>query len=127
MPRIRIESTRKLEPHAAGELMNTVAETVVTTLALASDDQSVSFTSFEPEMFRMKPPYCLFIEILLFAGRSSDTKKRLYRSIVEAIERKHGIAADRIMIVMNEQPRENWGLRGGKSADEINFEYKITI
>ena len=127
MPRIRIEATRSMEADAAPALMDTVAETVVATLALQSDDRSVSFTSFAPDMFRMKPPYCLFIEILLFSGRSSEVKKRLFRSIVAAIEEKHGIPADQVMIVLNEQPRENWGLRGGKGGDEIDFDYTITI
>ena len=127
MPRVRIETTEQLSSEAATALMNDVTGVMVETFGLASDDRTVSFTSYPPGMFLMKPPYCLFIEILLFRGRSTAVKKKFYRALVTAIEKKHAIPPERIMIVLNEQPRENWALRGGIAADEIDFDYTITI
>ena len=127
MPRVRIETTEQLGTEAATALMNDVGDVMVETLGLAADDRTISLHSYAPGMFQMKPPYCLFIEVILFFGRSASVKKEFYRSLVSTIERKHGITAERIMILLNEQPRENWGLRGGIAGDEIDFDYDITI
>jgi len=32
-----------------------------------------------------------------------------------------------VFIVLNEQPRENWGIRGGIPASEIGLGFKVDI
>ncbi len=105
--------------------MNDVMDAIVEELCLLPDDRTVSIDIRDPELFVMKPPYSYFIEIMLFAGRGAETKKRLFRAIVDVMRERHGIDGREIMIMLNEQPRGNWGLRGGVSGDELVFGYSI--
>lgn len=125
MPRVRIESLLTVNGTVSKKIMNTVMDVIVEILKLLPDDRTVSYQAFKTGHFQMKPPYHLFIEISLFKGRSSVVKKKLYKAIVERLEEKHDIKPDTVMIMLNEQPRENWALRGGIGADEIHFDYTI--
>jgi phenylpyruvate tautomerase PptA (4-oxalocrotonate tautomerase family) len=125
MPRVRIEITDTLKNIDKKALMNDIMDAVVDGLKIVADDRNVSLVSYEDGLFCMKPPYCVFIEILMFCGRSKAVKKELFQSIVNRVSEHHSIGKECIMIVLNEQPRENWGLRGGIPGDEINFNYVI--
>lgn len=127
MPRIKIETVNEVDYAISRKIMDNVMDAVVGVLNLAPDDRTISFCSYQPDLFVMKPPYQYYIEIHLFTGRSHRVKKQLYRAIVEILHEKHGIGKETVMIQLNEQPRENWGLRGGTPADEIDFDYRIDI
>jgi phenylpyruvate tautomerase PptA (4-oxalocrotonate tautomerase family) len=66
------------------------------------------------------------IEITALAGRSREAKKKLYRSIVDRLG-KFGIDPNDTMIVINEPTKENWGINGGHSADEVDLGYKLDV
>lgn len=67
------------------------------------------------------------IEITLFKGRSFETKKKLYTSIVENLLKNPGINGNDLTIILNEQPLENWGIRGGIPASELNLGFDINV
>jgi phenylpyruvate tautomerase PptA (4-oxalocrotonate tautomerase family) len=125
MPRVKIQTNVTLTIERRRLLLSTVLDAVVTALELVPDDRTGSVHVFDEAAFCMKPPYRYFIEICLFAGRSKPLKKRLYATLVEQLKKHMGIQPETVMIMLNEQPRENWGLRGGSPADEINFDYTI--
>jgi phenylpyruvate tautomerase PptA (4-oxalocrotonate tautomerase family) len=66
------------------------------------------------------------IEIQLFAGRSLEAKKRLYASIVANLA-ELGVPKDEIKIILVEVPPENWGVRGGLPASEIDLGFDIKV
>ncbi len=68
----------------------------------------------------------VFVEGLVFPGRSLDAKRRLYRLIVEGLEAA-GVARDRVLIVLREPPLENWGIRGGQAATDVQLGFKIDV
>lgn len=125
MPRVKIETSEPLTTERKQLLLTTVLDAVVTALELVPDDRSGSVHVFDETAFCMKPPYLYFIEICLFVGRSKSVKKRLYATLVEQLNKHLGIQPETVMIMLNEQPRENWGLRGGIPADVITFDYTI--
>ena len=67
-----------------------------------------------------------FVEITLFPGRSLDAKRTLYRSIVRRFG-EFGIAPSDIFIVLNEPPLDNWGIRGGVPASEVDLGFKLDV
>jgi len=67
------------------------------------------------------------IEITAFEGRSLEAKKNLYSAIVRNLGQSPGINGDDIMIVLHEPPLENWGMRGGRPANEIDFGFEIKV
>jgi phenylpyruvate tautomerase PptA (4-oxalocrotonate tautomerase family) len=75
----------------------------------------------------MKAPYEILIEITMFLGRSKAAKKKLYKLIVESLFDNLKIEKDKVFIVIIEQPLENWGIKGGIPADEIQLGFDVNI
>jgi hypothetical protein len=38
-----------------------------------------------------------------------------------------GIPRDHVMIVLHEVPRENWGIRGGQAACDVDLGFKVGV
>lgn len=100
-------------------------DSVVDILQLPSDDRNIRIIEYQQEYFTMKPPYELLIEISMFVGRSKDTKRKLYHTIVSKLESKGLIDKEKVLITLNEQSVENWGVRGGIPADELDLGFNI--
>lgn len=66
------------------------------------------------------------VEIALFAGRSMEAKRNLYRSMVEKLEGV-GVPKAETKIILLEVPMQNWGLRGGQAASEIEISFKVDV
>jgi phenylpyruvate tautomerase PptA (4-oxalocrotonate tautomerase family) len=66
------------------------------------------------------------IEVYVFPGRTRETKKKLYGEIVANLE-KIGIKREDVIMALLEIPMENWAIRGGICADEVDLGYKTNI
>ena len=66
------------------------------------------------------------VEITMFSGRSMDAKRVLYQAIVRNLAAL-GVPALDIKITLIETPPENWGVRGGTPASEIDLGFKIDV
>ena len=70
--------------------------------------------------------YYTIIEIMMFEGRSVETKKNLIKILFKKIEENLAISPNDIEIVMLESPKYNWGIRG-QSGDDLNLNYKTDL
>jgi len=68
----------------------------------------------------------LIIEIIMFSGRTVDTKKHLLQEIFQQIHEKLRIAVNDIEITIFEIAKHNWGIRG-VPGDELNLNYKVEV
>ena len=102
-------------------------DSVVESLQLPANDRNIRIIEYAGDLFQMKPPYEVLIEISMFLGRTKDTKKKLYQTIVNSLEINGLIEKEKILITLNEQPVENWGVRGGIPADEIDLGFNVKI
>lgn len=127
MPTVKIELQQGKDKKTLIQLRNLVMDSVVDVLQLPADDRNIRIIEFHPDLFQMKPPYEILIEISLFIGRTKEVKKILYQTIVERLESKGIADKNKVFIVLNEIPAENWGIRGGIPADEINLSFKINV
>ena len=66
------------------------------------------------------------IEISMFEGRSTETKKRLIHLLFERIQAELEISPQDIEITITESPKHNWGFRGSP-GDEIGLNYKVDV
>ena len=66
------------------------------------------------------------VEISMFPGRSLAAKRKLYKKIVENLSTL-GIPAKDIRIVLHEVPMDNWGIRGGVPASEVDIGFKVDV
>ena len=58
------------------------------------------------------------VEVTMFAGRSLDAKRRLYRAVVRNLGRL-GVPASDVLTVLHGVPLENWGIRGGTPPTRV--------
>jgi phenylpyruvate tautomerase PptA (4-oxalocrotonate tautomerase family) len=68
----------------------------------------------------------VLVEIAMFPGRSRVAKRTLYKGIVERLGAL-GVPAADVMIVLSEPPLENWGIRGGFPADEVDIGFELKV
>jgi hypothetical protein len=66
------------------------------------------------------------IEVTMFSGRSMSAKRALYQAMVRNLA-AFGVPLLDIKITLIETPPENWGLRGGTPASEIDLGFKIDV
>ena len=69
----------------------------------------------------------IIIEINAFKGRSMEAKRNLYKNIVYELTRRVGIKGDDLTIILHEVPMENWGVRSGKPASEVDIGFKVEV
>lgn len=73
-----------------------------------------------------QPERYTLISIDCFSGSSLETKRTLYRHLVENPE-KLGIPKDHVKIVLREPDRENWGILGGKAGCDADVGYQVEV
>lgn len=127
MPLVKIELKKGQSKKFLSSLMNYTLEALIEVLALPDDDRSIRVVEYEADLFSLKPPYEILIEIILFSGRTTKTKANLFERIVDKLNAHLLINIETVFIIINEQPKENWGIRGGKSASDVNIDFEIEI
>jgi phenylpyruvate tautomerase PptA (4-oxalocrotonate tautomerase family) len=68
----------------------------------------------------------VLVEIALFEGRTPETKGQLYATVVEALDGV-GVPKNEVFLRIIEQPRENFGIRGGQRADLVLLGYDVKV
>ncbi|TEU25043.1 tautomerase family protein [Alkanindiges illinoisensis] len=66
------------------------------------------------------------LEISMFEGRSTASKKAFIQQLFTNIEQQCGIASQDIEITITETPRHHWGIRG-QCGDELSLNYKVDV
>jgi phenylpyruvate tautomerase PptA (4-oxalocrotonate tautomerase family) len=66
------------------------------------------------------------VEIELFSGRSIEAKRKLYQLIVQNLATL-GVPELETKIILIEVPMQNWGLRGGLPASELEISFKVEV
>ena len=113
MPAVKIEIGNKWKIETAIAIKNIVMAEVKYAFELKSSDRNIRVVRYDQDLFELKDPYEIFIEIDIVEGRSEDFKRNLYTNIVTAIENRTLFKKENIFIFLNEQPAVNWGVKGG--------------
>jgi len=127
LAKIEVRKTRSEEEVAA--LMEAVYQAQREALRVPEGDRQIRYIEHKPEHFAVPPGktenYTL-VEIALFPGRTLDAKRTLYRSIVRRFG-EMGIAPADVFIVLSEPPLDNWGIRGGLPASEVDLGFNLNV
>ena len=130
MPLVKIEIRAGKSPEYQKAVLDGVHQALVDILKIPESDRFQRLYELPVSQFEAPPDrsdLVTIIEITMFKGRSPKIKKELYQTIVKILGENPGITGHDIMIVLLEPPLENWGVRGGKPATEIDFDFKIDI
>ena len=129
MPFARIEVRKSRPAEEVAELMEAVYQAQREALKVPDGDRQIRYIEHRPEHFAVPPGktenYTL-VEIVLFPGRTLDAKRNLYKSIVRRFG-ELGIAPSDVFIILYEPPLDNWGIRGGLSASEVDLGFNLNV
>ena len=131
MPSSTIEVRTSYPKEKEIALLNAVHDALVLAFKIPDHDRNIRLVVHESHRFacppdRSRPEAYTIVTVDAFAGRSLDAKRLLYRSIVENLG-VLGIPPDHVLILLHELPRENWGVRGGQAACDVDPGFKIEV
>jgi len=129
MPLARIEVRRPRPEHEVQALITTVYEALRAALKVPEGDRNIRYLEYPPERFATPPDRTddyTIVEITLLPGRSLEAKRTLYRLIVGGFG-ELGIDPADVLVVLHEPPLENWGIRGGQPASEIDLGFSLDV
>jgi phenylpyruvate tautomerase PptA (4-oxalocrotonate tautomerase family) len=111
--------------------MEAVHAALRTAFKIKPGDRNVRLLVHEPHRFdcppgREKPEFYTHISIDCFAGRSLEAKRLLYRTIVDNLS-QFGIPKNHVKIMLREITAENWGIRGGQAACDVDLGFQVNV
>lgn len=129
MPDVLIEVRAGWLGRRKPQFLDAIHAALVEAIRIPRDDKVMRLVEHAPDNFVIpaaRGDRFTRIEITLFAGRSLDAKRRLYKTIVGNLAR-FGVPAADVKIVLVEVPAENWGIRGGHAACDIDLGFEVEV
>lgn len=131
MPSTQIHVRKNYSQDEARAIIEAVHTAWSTAFQLPQYDRNIRLVEHAPEHFAYplyltQPASFTWIEVDCFVGRSLETKRRLYQLLVQHLA-ELGIPQDHISILIRESNLENWGIRGGQAASDVNLGFDVNI
>ena len=124
MPVTIVHLSDALEPPACQALGDALRQAVVDSLGVPPEFGKVVLYP-RPLACRSVHPSrdvgFVLAEVHLFTGRPPEVKARLVAALDQVIREHTGLSAENVFIHILESPKGNWGLRGGRLADEVDL------
>jgi phenylpyruvate tautomerase PptA (4-oxalocrotonate tautomerase family) len=131
MPSVLIEVRRRLTPEYEADLIEAVHSALRDAFKIPASDRTIRLIVHEPHRFACPPDlpeperYTL-ISIDCLSGRSIAAKRALYQAIVTRLQLLD-IPKTHVMIALHEIAAENWGIRGGQAASDVDLGFKVDV
>ena len=130
MPIVRIEIYKGFDAGYKKKIFNGVHKALVDSFKIPDSDRNQLVYEFDDDSFersKNKSKSFTIIEITAFKGRSREAKRMLFQKIVENLKASPGIEPKDILIIINEPELVNWGINGGKCADETDIGFNVDV
>lgn len=130
VPLVKVEIIKGKSIEYKKALLDGIHSALVDAFRIPDYDRMQRLYELEREKFEIAPSKTeqfTLIEITAFPGRSLEAKKNLYDAIIKNLGHLPGINGNDITVVLNEPPLENWGIRGGRPANEVELEFDINV
>ncbi len=130
MPLVKVEILKGKSDSYKKTLLDCIHQSLVSAIGIPDNDRMQRLYELDAANFETKDDKTdafTLIEITLFMGRSREAKKKLYGTLVSSLKGSLGISPDDVFIVLHEVPLENWGIRGGQMADEVNLGFAVKV
>ena len=128
MPLVKVSLLKGRSIEEKKALLDGIHAALLDAFKIPENDRNQRIYEFEPENFdipEVKTSNYTMIEIDVFPGRSLDAKRKLYQKIVQNLNEQ--IQPNDILVVLKEPPLDNWGVRGGMPASEIDLGFKLDV
>ena len=125
MPLVTVSLYKGKTAEHKKKINDAVHESLVRHFKIKDWDYNQKTREYSPEDWAIpqgRSDKYVLIEICVFPGRAKETKKNLFTGIIQRLE-AIGIPKEDVFILLFEQPMENWAIRGGLQADEVDLGY----
>lgn len=129
MAQVKIYGLRDQLRPVQAELSDAIHSCVVEALQFPLNKRAHRFFHMEAEDFYVPASASArytIIEISMFEGRSTETKKQLIRLLFDRVCKRTNRLPNEVEITITETPRHNWGFRG-LPGDEVALGYRIEV
>ncbi len=131
MPNILIEVRKAYTAQQESQIIDAVHDALVAAFKTRPQDKNVRLVVHDPRRFscsdmRENPECFTHITIDCMKGRSLEAKRKLYRLIIEKMK-PFGIPPNEVEIIIREFDKENFGIRGGYPASDLDLGYMIEV
>ena len=131
MPTATIEVRRRWSEAEEVAIIDAVHAALVAAFRIPPEDRNVRLVVHEPHRFACsprlsRPELFTLVSIDCFAGRSVDAKRELYRQVVDRLG-VVGVPRDHVLITLRESDAENWGVRGGQAACDVDLGFDVHV
>lgn len=129
MAQIKIYGQREHLKPVQAALSDAIHSCVVEALQFPQDKRAHRFFHLEAQDFyypaSASARYTI-IEISMFEGRTTATKKQLIRLLFERVCKQADRLPNEVEVTLSETPKHNWGFRG-LPGDEVGLPYKVEV
>ena len=128
MPLVKVSLLKGRSIEEKKALLDAIHAALLDAFKIPENDRTQRIFEFEPENFEIpeeKTSNYTIIEIDVFPGRSLDAKRKLYQKIVQNLSEQ--IQPNDILVILKEPSLDNWGVRGGMPASEIDLGFKLDV
>ncbi len=129
MPSTLISVRRQWPAAARRALIDAVHAALVEGLKIPEHDRCLRLQVFAADDFAVMPScseHYTLVEVDLFPGRSLEAKRACYQAMVRRLAAL-GIPAQDVRVVLREVPADNWGIRGGQAASDVDLGFKVNV
>jgi phenylpyruvate tautomerase PptA (4-oxalocrotonate tautomerase family) len=129
MPLVRLEVRQGRSATQKQALLDVAHAALVEALGIPDHDRMQRIVERPREDFELPPGSSdnfVLVEVTMFAGRSRQAKRRLYQALVRNFGTLGVTPAD-VLVVLHEPPMDNWGIRGGQMASEVDVGVEVQV
>lgn len=129
MPIVKLSMIKGRTASEKSNVITRIQTSLVESFRIPEYDKNFRVMEFNKEDFVLPPGKSdkyILIEITIFPGRSINAKRLLYARIVDNLKQLD-IEPKDIFIILYEEPLDNWGIRGGYPASEIDLGFELKV
>lgn len=129
MPEVRVEIREGRSASEKKALLEAMHSALVEALKIPEHDRIQRLYELPADHFEIPPDKTdmfTLVEITMFPGRSVEAKRRIYQAIVQNLGELN-IAPNDVFIVLHQPAMENWEIRGGQPASDVDLGFEVNV
>lgn len=123
MPLVRIDLAHGKSAEYRRTIGDVVYDAMIRTINVPQNDRFQVITEHLPEDFIFDAGYlgirrtndCVFIQVILNAGRTVEMKQAFYKAIADGLHERLKLRREDVLIVLTEVAKENWSFGNGEA------------
>lgn len=127
MPLVHIDIRKGHSPEYKRAILDGVHAALVEAFKIPDDDRNQILREHAAENLEGRGASPTFVSITAFAGRSREAKRALFAAIARHLAVSPGVDGNSLLITLSDLSLDNWGIRGGKQASELELGFKIDV